>query len=321
MSWSRNALDISACILIDVKGIMNRWFYDCQKMVEANTTLQDRETIDLLAASILALAMYRGFDVFGQIAVILKNIIIISDNRSVLDVQHQVINNYKEDKELRNANACVTRRFSLKNNICNEVRYLIIPKLNIRRDPIGTLEKTTHELIHLIRYKDAKKEGNRLVFSEGICVKSIDLNTNITYRRDYTLEETIVQYGAKRATEALLARSSELSQNLLFKRVDKKKYKYRSEIYEAHVKFFEILMEDSTAKRIVEETYETGSVKPLSVYYNAVMDDNGAFLRLSNNFNKMDIAIDEDNVGDAKKYAELLKQELLAFSDRRRKND
>jgi len=293
---------------------MDRLFYMCQKIVETTTQVKDQETIDLIASSILSLVINRGYDVLEKIPDILRNTIVISDNRSVLDVQHQVIHNFKEDDELRNANACVTRKFKFENNQYKEDRYLIIPKKSIRIDPIGTIEKTTHELIHLLRYKDATREGDNLVFVEGIATKTIDLKSGITYRRFYTIEETIVQEAAKRATEDLLAYSSELKpQSSMFTRIERQKPTYRSIIYEPHVKFFEQFLEDGEFKRLVNESFRTYSPKGLSRYYNEVMDDNGAFSKLSNIYNKMDKAIDEDNVRDAKKYAELLKEQLTSF--------
>ena len=93
---------------------MNRIFIMCQKIVEINTNIRDRETIDLIAASIMGIFIDRGQSALDLIPEILRKTNIISDNRSVLEVEHQVLNNYKEDKQLVNAKACVTRLFSFE---------------------------------------------------------------------------------------------------------------------------------------------------------------------------------------------------------------
>jgi hypothetical protein len=157
------------------------------------------------------------------------------------------------------------------------------------------------------------RDGNNLLFREGIATKTVDLKTDTTYRRYFVLEEAIVQESAKRAVRSLLEYTEKMQHHPMFCKMNISKHTYKSNIYDAHVRFLEQFMEDEEFKRLVDETYTSSSPKQLSRYYNNVMDDNSAFSRLSNYYNKMDQAIDSDNVNDARTYALAIKNELNIF--------
>ena len=292
---------------------MDRMFFMCKKIVELNTKVMDPETIDLLATSIMAIVIERGIDVVDQLPTILKSINIISDNRSVLQVEHQDLNNYREDNSLKDARACVTRKFIFEDDKYYEQRYLIIPKRNINQDPINTIEQTTHELYHLLRFKSAKRVKDKLVFDEGISTKTIDLNTHVTYRKNYMLEESIVQTYTLKAMNSLLKNINGKSDNNWFRKISNAKPRYKSIIYDTHIKLFSQFMEDETFKQLVEATFDNGAPDYLSKYYNQVMGDEEAFTRLSKFFNNLDSFLDERNREYAKKTIACILHEKNQF--------
>lgn len=279
---------------------MDRLFIMCQKIVEINTNIRDKETIDLLATSILAIIIDRGKSAMDAIPGILRSTNIISDNRSVLEVQHEVLNNYKEDHTLNNSKACVTRRFSFEGDKCYEKRYLIVPKNNIRNHPINTIEQIIHELMHLLRFKNAVRDNDKLIFKEGLATKTIDLKSGVTYRKNYMLEEAANQHYAKKALNSLFLYSDDITISPLFEKINRDKELYKSRIYDVHVKLFEKFMEDSAFSNIVDNTFNVASSSELESYFNSIMNDKEAFCRLSHYFNKLDQFLDVNDINSAK---------------------
>ena len=293
---------------------MNRIFIMCQKIVEINTNIRDRETIDLIAASIMGIFIDRGQSALDLIPEILRKTNIISDNRSVLEVEHQVLNNYKEDKQLVNAKACVTRLFSFEGEQCFEKRYLIIPKNNIKIDPINTVEQVIHELMHLLRFRKAIRDNNRILFNEGLATKTIDLNSHVTYRKNYMLEEATTQHYAKRALNSLLESSEEITVSPLFTKISLDKTTYKSKIYDVYVKLLEKFMGDETFSYLLEQTFTSSSIQ-LEKYFNLVMSDNEAFTKISYYFNKLEQYLNNNDIVNAKKVIACILHDYNTFNN------
>ena len=293
---------------------MNRVFIMCQKIVEINTNIRDRETIDLLAASIMGIVIDRGQSALDLIPEILRKTNIISDNRSVLEVEHQELNNYKEDKQLVNAKACVTRLFSFEGDKCFEKRYLIIPKNSIKTAPINTVEQIIHELMHLLRFRNAVRDNDKIIFNEGLATKTIDLNSHITYRKNYMLEEAANQHFAKRALNSLLSYSDEITVTPLFTRINHDKPEYKSKIYDIYVKLFEKFMEDLNLNDLIEHTFISSSL-PVERYFNTVMGDKEAFIKLSHYFNKLEQLLNNNQIDDAKKIIACILHDYNTFKN------
>lgn len=292
---------------------MNRMFIMCQKIVELNTNVRDQETIDLLATSIMAIILDRGSEVLDKIPGILRTINIISDNRSVIEVEHQDLNNYREDDALRDADACVTRMFKFKDNKYFENKYLIIPKKNIRNYPVSTVEQTTHELIHLLRFQKAVRKGDNIIFQEGISTKTLNIKSHITYRKNYMLEESIVQTYTKQAMTSLFDYTDELKSDW-FRKINRDKHSFKFTAYDSHVKLLDRFMEDDTFKDLVEDTFSNSTHTYLEKYYNGVMDDDLAFTRLNNFFNKLEEELEVNNTDQAKKFIACILHEHRQFS-------
>lgn len=295
---------------------MDRMFFMCQKIIELNTNIRDQETIDLIAASIMSIFIDRGKTTLDVIPEILQKTNIISDNRSVLEVEHQVINNYKEDKKLADSKACVTRLFSFDGDKCFEKRYLIAPKANIHNNPINTIEQIIHELIHLLRFQNAVRTGNKLVFKEGVSTKTIDLDKNTTYRKNYMLEETIVQIYTKKAMNSLFTYSDNIHNNPLFNKINLSKDTYQSKVYDVYVKLFDKFMDDPTFNSLVENTFKVASSNDLESYFNRIMDDNEAFTKLSHYFNKLNQFLEADDVDSAKKVIACILHQYNIFKSK-----
>lgn len=88
------------------------------------------KTKEILTLSILGVILVKGKEAIDKFPEVLKNLTVISDNRSVVEIAHQELENYSEDEKLSIADACMTRTIEYKNNKIEEQRTLIISLLH-----------------------------------------------------------------------------------------------------------------------------------------------------------------------------------------------
>ena len=300
---------------------MDKLYQKCVRLVVSNTEVKDRDTIEVLAYSILSLLLVSSDEVLEKIPAILQKLTIYSDNRSVLEVLHEEAKHYGEDDELKDALACVTTKMVPRGKDMIEKNFLILPKSSIHGDPIQMIEKTTHELVHLLRRVSLGKVDNYYVIQDGISTKRVDLKHHETFKKHSALEEAIVQKRAKDATLSLLEylkhSKGEKDDSLLYG-ILKEKDSYQSVIYDIHVYLLEMLLEDQDMLQRINDTYQTNDVREVSRYFNNVLDDNGAFLRLSNYFDKLDFALSLGNDKVVYRIIEIIVKEIKSFKEKKK---
>lgn len=294
---------------------MNQIYQMCLDLVNYNTKSVCPETKEILAASVFSLFLIKGNIVLRKMPDILSNLTIYSDNRSVREVYFDEISKKNNTSHLKNAVACVTREYHFKGNVGSEKRSLIIPRKNISENPITTVEKTTHELVHLLRFGDLKREGNTIVLQEGIATKKYNDIAHTKSMKNITLEEAIVQDVAKKAVESMLSYSEEISSPLM-KKINYHKNTYHSTIYEAHVILLNYFLRDEVFKKLVDESMSTKSGMKLENYYNSIMNDENAFKRLNYYFDALDEAIETNHSENAVKAVNCIKKEYHKFIEK-----
>ena len=288
----------------------------CLDLVKANTKCVNPETKEILASSIFSLFLLKGNIILHKMPDILNNLTIYSDNRSVREVYFDEISKKNDSSHLRNAVACVTREYHFKGNVGTEKRSLIIPRKNIEENPITTVEKTTHELVHLLRFGDLKREGNTVILQEGIATKKYNDVAHTKSFKNIILEEAIVQDIAKKAVEVMLSYSGQIASPLMMK-MNQSKASYHSTIYEAHVILLNYFLRDEIFQKIVDETMLTKSGIKLENYYNSIMKDDEAFKRLNYCYNALDQAIETNQAENAVNAVNCIKKECNQFLKKR----
>ena len=296
-------------------GFMNRLFMICYDLVNAHTSCRNQETKEILAASILSLFLLKGNDILTKMPELLQHLTIYSDQRSVQEVIHQEMSPSTDTTHLDHAIACICREYQFHGNKGFEKRSLIIPKNSYLDNPIQVIEKTTHELVHLLRFGDMYRQDGIIYLPEGIATK---IHKPIQNTRNYqyqVLEEAIVQDTALKATNLLLSYSDEITNSSIIRRMNQRKNHYHSNIYEAHVILLNQLMEDTVFKQLVDDTMKRKTSTYLSYYYNSKMKDKNAFDRLNYFFTMMDNAIEHDQANEAVSYVEKIKNEIARFKN------
>lgn len=152
-----------------------------------------KDIIEILAISILALMLKNPKRTLEKMPSILQELTILADNRSVLEISHDELNNYQEDENLKYSDACVTRSLKI-NEETGEIKETKNLLISLKSENTVTLiQKTTHELTHLLRFKGIEQKGDYIHIKDGISIARFNLKTASLKRKHYHLEEGIVE--------------------------------------------------------------------------------------------------------------------------------
>ena len=244
---------------------------------------------------------------------ILQGLKIYSDDRDVLEVLRQEESSHVDTNHLKNAVACVSREYYFQDEKAIENRSLIIPKESISENPIAAVEKTAHELVHLLRFGKIYKKDDVVYIEEGIATKMNHTKLKKLSAQNQALEEAIVQDAAKKGVELLLEYSKEITNSCLMRRMDYSKSSYHSKLYEAHVILLNQLFDDSYFKRLIDESFYRDNLETIARYYNTVMRRESAFDDLNAYYDQMDLAIDDDDTDRAISAVHRIVREIAIF--------
>lgn len=164
----------------------------------------DPKTKEILTLSILGVILVKGKEAIDKFPEVLKTLTVISDNRSVIDIAHQELGNYNEDKELSLADACMTRTIEYKNGNIEEERTLIVSLLGERESTvISQVAISMHEFFHLLRFGKVEKIQSGFIIHDGISYAMVDDRLNIKRRKHFYIEEGIVENNTKEGVDQL----------------------------------------------------------------------------------------------------------------------
>lgn len=275
---------------------MDKLYQKCINIVVLNTDIKDKETIELLATSIMAILLYCGPQVISKIEKKLKEYQVISDDRSVSEILDKKDIDIEEEYS-NNIKACVDKSYIRKNGIVTETNTLIIPKQTKKEDTIDSLERATHELFHIIREEDTIMSPQQVEIIEGVMNKKISFVERTIKSRNEFLEEAIVQKSAKESIQMLLEylANEDTSYSSLHTRIKKECRNYESHFYCEIVYYLEQLLKSNQIKEIMKDTFQKSDSKALSHYFNEIMDDNSAFGKLSILFDRIEKEIEKED--------------------------
>lgn len=266
---------------------MDELYYKCREIVIKNTCVSDLLTIDILTISILALVLDRGQSVIRDIPGILSHLRIISDERTPAEVyaDERAKGNFTNDMNLDDTAATVIRRFDLILDFLDEKRLMIIPQKGFKTNPIRVIETAIHELTHLLRFGDGKLIDGVYRCHEGVVEKTLDFNQGRIALRNEFLEEAIVQQSTLHSLYTLFEHLDDCNvPSPILRAIKFHKTNYNSNIYSVLVFLLNGFCEDMEFSKLVDDTFDSKSYKKLALYFNHVMDDDAAFLKLSKAF-------------------------------------
>ena len=270
---------------------MDQLFELFLNMVRDNTNIKDYETQYVFATSILSIFLLKGNSIISKMPELLRSIDIYSDHRPVNEVLYDL--GKTKDKSIGEGMlSCINREYFYHGDKLIENRQLIVPKKDGNETILHSIEKATHELIHLLRYGDIRRNESIIREQEGIRTRTKDLSNNHVTTIHSSLEEAIVQDNTLQALQYLKDYINDLSDNIFFFQIRKAKRTFESNIYKSHVILLKCFEEDPRFKKEVDLTFETKDPTSLSIYYNNMMDDGDAFMRLSRYYDQLNHFID-----------------------------
>ena len=288
-------------------------FKKCKKLIIDNVNESlDEYVIDLLALSTCGLMLFDQELTEKLLPSILKKLNIYVTNDTVLDVAHNVLNNYMEDDSLKTSNAAVTHAFKVSDDegiiSIDDIKFnLIISLKKINNENIAKMIKTIiHEFIHLYRHGGHSVKGKDIIVRDGIGVAYFNTETNSLKRKHECFEEGIVEKYARDIIELLknYCKDSKYNITLLNTFVkDIKKYDYMKESYTNNVAIIENLAKDNKFNILLLQSFKELNTTPeLIFYFNSVMGSSTAFTLFSKLL---------DNCLNSEKFEEELLKEII----------
>ena len=296
---------------------------ECKNIVKNNINEQlDENTLECISLAVLAIKLTLPEEITKNIPDILKKLKIYAQNKSVLEIAHNELNNYMEDEELSHSDAAVTRSIGKddETGVIFEQWNLLI-SLNINKKTHKLIGRIIHELIHLLRFKGIIENGNDIKILDGISTAFVKIEPVSVKRKHYNFEEGIVQTYTNLAMKTLgeyNTDSNELNSTLEKYKKEIKKYDYKDYILETEI--ISLLNQNSYFNSLLLNTFtETNLPSNLINYYNQVMNDTSAFTRLSKKIDdlakvkkeKDGMKLLEEIVIDVKKFLALSKFKKL----------
>jgi len=261
----------------------------------------NNDVLEMIIISVMALVLRHGEIAYSRLPEILNDLDIIADNKSLLEISHEKLDNYSEDELLGHTDIAVTRSLyqNDENSPIEEKKTLIISLLSLNKNKlILFIEKLVHEFTHLMRFGGITDSENKIVIKDGISINTFNKQTSKVKRKHYFFEEGITQYYTIQCLDNLyefLSKSS-CSSNQFLTTFKNKYSDYEFSAYVLQVEILKILCQDSRFEELLNYTFEeTTSPSQLALYYNSVMDSNSAFTKFSKLIDScLDSRFDED---------------------------
>lgn len=269
----------------------------CKQLITKNVKHAiNEDTLEILITSILTLMLKNPQRTLEKMPSILQELNILADERSVLDIAHEELNNYQEDDFLKYGDACVTRSLSINEETdeIQEQRSLLISLKS--KNAVTLVQKTTHELTHLLRFKGIERKEDCINIKDGISINRFNLNTKSLKRKHYNLEEGIVEkYTEETVTDLyhFLIDNHALIETHPFLKRYVTEFPVAAELtrYPLQTNLLSILCDNKNFEQALNASFDE-DITPSSVatYYNSIMDSPSAFSRLSK---KVDVIINQ----------------------------
>lgn len=295
----------------------------CQNLIKNNIKQSlNEKTTDILTAATLALMLKNPERTLQKLPSIFQELTIFADNRSVLEICHEELGNYQEDEFVKHGKAAVTRALSYdeETGAIQEQRNLLLSLQEFNAYIL--IEKTIHELTHLMRYKEIEQTKGIIKIRNGININKFNPATNTLKRKHFHLEDGIVERYAKEAAKELydfLMNNPELTRKYPLLKRYIKNFPLMEEVN--HYTISETILNNLCADRYFRQTLDASfeeDITPPSVitYYNNVLNSATAFGRLSKNIDKLATSTEESELRTAIQEVQLDTAIFLSKSKR-----
>ena len=263
----------------------------CKEMVQKNISKPlDEKSLEIMQYVVAALTLRLGKVATDRLPSILKELNIYAENKSIVEMAHEYLQNYQEDNELANCGACVTRSISVDENgsFLGEKRFLLL-SLSNDDDSYEIVSKLVHEFIHLLRFGGAQQNGTQIKIKDGISVSYLDTQNRKMRRKHETLEEGIVQKCTNEALHTLFELLKEEKIQTPISEEFQRGYN-SSEFLDYYLErtLIEALCINPTFNDLVEKSFTEDTTPSTSIkYFNSVMRSPSAFIELEKSLERI----------------------------------
>lgn len=305
---------------------MNEFLLSCKSIVLNNVNCSiSEEVIDVLTIAVMALVLSHKEIALEKLPKILQELDIYAEDKSVLEISHEKLNNYMEDESLSHSDAAVTRSLKIddsSNKVVGEKRTLIMSLSALHKNgPIDMIEKVIHELLHLMRFGGIDDQEKNIVIKDGIGTARFNKGSSTVRRKHYNLEEGIVQFYTLEALNSLyqFIESENVSSNKFLADFKRKYKSYDFNCYKLQVIILEQLCNNSKFRQLLDYTFEEDTTpSQLALYFNEVMGSGSAFTSFSRQIDLLTESAISGNDSISERIAIEIKKEIYLFNTKAR---
>ena len=292
----------------------------CRQIVidNYNGNLTD-EVLDIVSVAVMALYLKDQDMAQKKIPGILQNLTIYADEKPVVEIAHDRLNNHQEDNSLDNSNAAVSRRLDFDeetDKVVGEDRSLLIDMRNSKNEVVRTIHNMVHEFTHLYRFGGIDDCEKEVKIYDGISIARYNKEKHVVSRKYYQLEEGIVQRYTNQTLDLLYEslKDEKLDKNSLLY-IFRRRYKTDfNNGYILQTSMLDCLCEDKGFSEAIDQSFTDFSFPSKAAnYYNSIMGSGTSFSYFSRLLDECyDSVCAEDEMKTVQQFA-FLKDEINKF--------
>lgn len=245
----------------------------------------DEKTLDMLTVSVMSLFIRFPEVTKDKIPNILNRLKIFFENKSVLQMVTDKYPEYPTSEITEATKAFVIRELNLDDseNI-DEEWSMYISTSDITNGVVNIIAKSTHELIHLLRFNGIINCEKEIKIRDGVSVARYNKKTKTLKRKHHNLEEGIVEDFTIKAMMSLydFIKNEDVSFSPALNLFKKRFQRDFKPSYEIERFFLDGLNKDKKFNELLEYSFiDKNEPLLLVTYYNNVLENSSAFYILS----------------------------------------
>lgn len=277
----------------------------------------DSETLDILTVSVMSLFIRFPEVSNAKFPEIFSKLDIHFGNKHIRDLVGERYPEYPLEEITDTTNAFVTRAMSLEDdNTFTEEWSMFISTNNLSERLVNVIAKSTHELIHLLRFNGIVDSDTEAKVRDGISVARCNKATKAVKRKHYNLEEGIVEAFTIKAMDSLFefVKNDDVSFSPALTAIKTRFKKDFKPSYDLERFFLDGLTRDKKFSELLEYSFVDTS-EPLQVitYYNDTVGNASGFTSVSRGLDKVVEAAHREDVPTFQRNSDELIKQINGF--------
>lgn len=251
----------------------------------------NEETLDILTVSVMSLFINLGEVAKTRFPEVFDKLDIHFGDKHVRELVADRYPEYSIGEITNTTNALVTRALSLgDDNKFSEEWSMFISTNDLSKRMVNVIAKSTHELIHLLRFNGIVDSDTEAKVRDGVSVARCNKVTKTVKRKHYNLEEGIVELYTISSMKALFefVKNEEVSFSPALSTFKNRYQKDFSPSYNIERFFLDELTHDKKFAELLDYSFvDTSEPLQLVTYYNNVVGSSSGFTSLSRGLDKV----------------------------------